>query len=93
MKIWRNDIIFILQISVKAAGGEGIGVTGIMLWDGPEDGIATYDYKEEADWTESVAQCCLLDIIPKVSHYICLWIVKWFVENIMSWAKYASGKH
>ncbi|XP_076116641.1 uncharacterized protein LOC143084119 [Mytilus galloprovincialis] len=53
------------SISVKAAGGEGIGVTGIMLWDGPEDGIATYDYKEEADWSQSVAQCCLLDIIPK----------------------------
>ncbi|CAC5392346.1 unnamed protein product [Mytilus coruscus] len=25
------------QISVKAAGGEGIPVTGIMLWDGPVD--------------------------------------------------------
>ena len=37
-----------------------------MLWDGPEDGIATYNYQEEEDWSKTVAQCCLLDTIPQV---------------------------
>ena len=58
---------------MKAAGGEGIAVTGIMFWDGPEDGIATYNYKEEEDWTKSVAECCLLDVIPLVKYFFIFW--------------------
>lgn len=60
---------------MKAGGGEGIAVTGIMLWDGPEDGIAPYNYQEEQDWTESVAQCCLLPNIPAVCTIANLYLV------------------
>jgi hypothetical protein len=32
-------------------------VTGVMLWDGPIDGIATYDYITEEDWTKNICDC------------------------------------
>ncbi|CAC5409205.1 unnamed protein product [Mytilus coruscus] len=57
------------QISVKAAGGEGIPVTGIMLWDGPVDGIATYDYLTEEDWTLNICDCCLEDPVPQACSF------------------------
>ncbi|VDI54125.1 Hypothetical predicted protein [Mytilus galloprovincialis] len=57
------------QISVKAAGGEGIPVTGIMLWDGPEDGIATYDYITEEDWTLNICDCCQEDPVPQACSF------------------------
>ncbi|VDI27589.1 Hypothetical predicted protein, partial [Mytilus galloprovincialis] len=53
------------QISVKAADGEGIAVTGIMLWDGPEEEIATYDYLDTEDWTQSICDCCLQNPVPQ----------------------------
>ncbi|KAL5015119.1 hypothetical protein ScPMuIL_009389 [Solemya velum] len=46
------------QVNVKAAGGEGKAVTGIMFWDGPEDGIAVYNHVPEADWTADLCACC-----------------------------------
>ncbi|KAL5014713.1 hypothetical protein ScPMuIL_008983 [Solemya velum] len=46
------------QVNVKAAGGEGKAVTGIMFWDGPEDGIAVYNHVPEADWTDDLCACC-----------------------------------
>ncbi|XP_076076023.1 uncharacterized protein LOC143046845 [Mytilus galloprovincialis] len=51
----------IYQVSVKAASGEGIPVTGIMLWDGPADGIASYNYITEDDWTLYICDCCQED--------------------------------
>ena len=56
-----------MQISIKAADGDGIAVTGVMLWDGPADGISTYDYTEEEDWTQTICDCCLENPIPLVS--------------------------
>ena len=55
-----------LQVSIKAADGEGVAVTGVMLWDGPIDGIATYDYITEQDWTKNICDCCLEVPIPEV---------------------------
>ena len=37
-----------------------------MLWDGPIDGIATYDYITEEDCTKNICDCCLEDPIPEV---------------------------
>ena len=62
--IQRYFVIF--QVSIKAAEGEGVAVTGVMLWDGPIDGIATYDYITEEDWTKNICDCCLEDPIPEV---------------------------
>lgn len=64
MTIQRYFVIF--QVSIKAADGEGVAVTGVMLWDGPIDGIATYDYITEQDWTKNICDCCLEDPIPEV---------------------------
>lgn len=55
-----------LKVSVKAASGGGIPVTGIMLWDGPEDGIASYNYITEDDWTLYICDCCQEDPAAEV---------------------------
>ena len=53
-------------MSVKAAGGGGIAVTGIMIWDGPKDKIATYDYITVEDWTQNICDCCLEEPVTEV---------------------------
>lgn len=58
-----------LKVSVKAASGGGIPVTGIMLWDGPEDGIASYNYITEDDWTLYICDCCQEDPAAEVWNY------------------------
>jgi len=58
--------IISLQISIKAAHGGGVGITGFMFWDGPANGINTYDYTEDEDWTVNICQCCLMDVILEV---------------------------
>lgn len=55
-----------LQISIKAAGGDGLAITGVMFWDGPEDEIATFTYEEDYDWAAHVCECCLMDPVPIV---------------------------
>lgn len=61
-----NYAFFVLKVSVKAASGEGIPVTGIMLWDGPADGIASYNYITEDDWTLYICDCCQEDPAAEV---------------------------
>lgn len=41
-------------------------MTGFMFWDGPANGINTYDYSEDEDWTVNLCQCCLKDVIQEV---------------------------
>lgn len=41
-------------------------MTGITFWDGPDDGIAPYDYITEEDWTQNICDCCLDVPIPQV---------------------------
>ncbi|VDI50948.1 Hypothetical predicted protein, partial [Mytilus galloprovincialis] len=57
------------EVTIKAANGKGIPVTGIMLWDGPEDGIATYDYITEDDWTLHLCDCCLEDPVAETCSF------------------------
>ncbi|XP_076087285.1 uncharacterized protein LOC143057777 [Mytilus galloprovincialis] len=57
------------HISVKPAKGNGIAVTEILFWDGPETNIASYEYEEDVDWASSVCQCCLLDPVPEECDY------------------------
>ncbi|VDI79784.1 Hypothetical predicted protein [Mytilus galloprovincialis] len=57
------------EVTIKAANGKGIPVTGIMLWDGPEDGIATYDYITEGDWTLHLCDCCLEDPVAETCSF------------------------
>lgn len=49
------------RVTMKAACGEGKAVTGITLWDGPDDGIAVFNYIPEKDWTMDVCAGCLED--------------------------------
>ncbi|XP_076085497.1 uncharacterized protein LOC143056293 [Mytilus galloprovincialis] len=53
------------QISIQAASGEGYAVTEVMLWEGPVDGIATYNHYRESDWTQEVCSCCFITPIPE----------------------------
>ncbi|XP_071123199.1 uncharacterized protein [Mytilus edulis] len=54
----------VYHISIKAAGGDGLAITGVMFWDGPEDEIATFTYEEDYDWAAHVCECCLMDPVP-----------------------------
>ncbi|KAL5015141.1 hypothetical protein ScPMuIL_009411 [Solemya velum] len=63
-----NDITY--QVNVKAAGGQGKAVTGIMFWDGPEDGIAVFNYLSEDDWTADLCACCT-DQLPDAEVCLC----------------------
>ncbi|CAG2187681.1 unnamed protein product [Mytilus edulis] len=56
----------VYDISIKAAGGDGLAVTGVMFWDGPEDKIATFTYEEDYDWVAHVCECCLMEPVPMV---------------------------
>ena len=65
----------ILQFEIKAASGEGMAATSVMLWDGPEGEIMPYDHVPEADWSATACYCCFENPIPTVSikpfkHYL-----------------------
>ncbi|VDI16055.1 Hypothetical predicted protein [Mytilus galloprovincialis] len=53
------------QVSIQAASGDGHAVTEVMLWEGPVDGIATYNHYRESDWTQEVCSCCFITPIPE----------------------------
>lgn len=55
------------QFRLQAAGQDGEAVTEILFWDGPEEGIATYKYQQEAEFVS--CDCCYVDPIPQV----CVW--------------------
>ncbi|XP_052081925.1 uncharacterized protein LOC127719726 isoform X2 [Mytilus californianus] len=52
------------EFEIKAASGEGMAATSIMLWDGPEGEIMPYDHVPEADWSVTVCYCCFENPIP-----------------------------
>ena len=45
-------------MSIKAADGNGVAVTGVMFVNGPLGKLQTYDYIEEPDWTVGLCSCC-----------------------------------
>ncbi|XP_063408918.1 uncharacterized protein LOC134692399 [Mytilus trossulus] len=57
------------HISVKPAKGHGIPVTEILLWDGPDTVITTYEYEEDIDWYSNVCQCCLIEAVSEDCDY------------------------
>ena len=61
-----NDIFVRFQISIKAAGGNGLAVTEVLLLDASIDNFHTFNYKQEADWTIGLCACCLE--VPAVSN-------------------------
>lgn len=48
-------------MDIKVTDSDGHGVTEVLFWDGPRDGISTYDYKPEPDFSEGLCSCCLID--------------------------------
>ncbi|XP_076085326.1 uncharacterized protein LOC143056125 [Mytilus galloprovincialis] len=52
------------EFEIKAASGEGMAATSVMLWDGPEGEIMPYNHVPEADWSVTVCYCCFENPIP-----------------------------
>ncbi|CAG2210833.1 unnamed protein product [Mytilus edulis] len=52
------------EFEIKAASGEGMAATSVMLWDGPEGEIMPYDHVPEADWSATACICCFENPIP-----------------------------
>ncbi|KAK3609657.1 hypothetical protein CHS0354_035942 [Potamilus streckersoni] len=59
------------QITVKAADGDGMAVTGIMFYDSAEEGIGIYDYMSVQDWAIGVCSCCYENPVPVECYEIC----------------------
>ncbi|XP_076085507.1 uncharacterized protein LOC143056307 [Mytilus galloprovincialis] len=52
------------EFEIKAASGEGVAATSVMLWDGPEGEIMPFDHVPEADWSATACICCFENPIP-----------------------------
>ncbi|CAG2237324.1 unnamed protein product [Mytilus edulis] len=55
----------ISEVYIQAASGKGHAVTEVMLWEGPVDGIATFNHYRESDWTQEFCSCCFITPIPE----------------------------
>ncbi|XP_064643635.1 uncharacterized protein LOC135497733 [Lineus longissimus] len=54
-------------VRIRAADGQGIATTSVLLWDGPDDMLQDHDWQDEPEWTgeHSTCKCCFTIPPPK----------------------------
>lgn len=63
-----HHFVWNFQVTIRAADGDGLATTSVILWDGPDNELQDHNWQDEPDWTSSdgICVCCYNISIPDV---------------------------